>query len=104
MTSVEGFAVLANMLIIGGVGGYFVGYLLKRIVKVLLIGFGILVFLLASLGLIGTINVNYEGLATGVMNLLNPQQLSMIVQAVTNYLPLIASFAIGFLLGFGKQQ
>lgn len=103
MTSIEGFAILANMLIIGGVGGYFTGYILKRLVKVLLVGLGILVFLLASLAFLGTINVNYEGFFTGLANLIGPQQVSMIVQAITSYIPLVASFAVGFLLGIGKK-
>lgn len=103
MSSIEGFAVLANMLIIGGVGGYFIGYLLRRIVKVLLIGLGILVFLLASLAFMGSINVNYDGIAAGIGNLFNPQQLLMILQAISSYLPMITGFALGFLLGLGKK-
>jgi len=103
VTSIESLAILANMLIIGGVGGYFMGYLLKRTAKILLIGFGILVFSLASLAFIGTINVDYEGLATGVTNLFNPQQLSMILQTMAGYLPLIAGFAVGLLLGIGRR-
>lgn len=103
MSAIEGFAVLANMLIIGGLGGYFVGFLLKRTVKILLIGLGIIAFLLASLAFIGTINVNYEGLAVGVANLFNAQQISMILEAFASYLPMLAGFALGFLLGIGRQ-
>ena len=103
MTSIEGFAVLANMLIIGGVGGYFFGYLLRKIVKMLLIWFGVTVFLLASLAFVGTINVKYEDIAAGVANFINPQQASMILQVFTGYLPLLSSFVIGFLLGIGKK-
>jgi uncharacterized membrane protein (Fun14 family) len=103
LTSIEGFAVLANMLIIGGVGGYFIGYLLKRVVKVLLIGLGIVVFLLASLTFFGTINVNYDGIVTEVGNLFNPQQLSVMFQAASSYLPMITGFALGFLLALGKR-
>jgi len=103
MSSIEGFAVLANMLIIGGIGGYFIGYLLRRIVKALLIGLGVLVFLLASLALVGSINVNYDGITAGIANLFNPQQLSMILQAISSYLPMISGFALGFLLGIGKK-
>lgn len=103
MSAIEGFAVLANMLIIGGIGGYFIGYILKRTVKILLIGVGILAFLLASLTFMGTINVNYEGIAIGVANLFNPQQLSIILQVIASYLPLLAGFGLGFLLGIGKR-
>jgi uncharacterized membrane protein (Fun14 family) len=103
LTSIESFAVLANMLIIGGVGGYFIGYILRRIVKVLLIGLGIIVFLLASLTFFGTINVNYDGIVTEVANLFNPQQLSVMLQAVSSYLPMITGFALGFLLALGKR-
>ena len=91
------------MVIIGGVGGYFAGYVLKRIVKVLLIGFGILIFVLASLAIIGTINVNYEGIGVGIMNFFNSQSASMILQAIASNLPLLASFVVGFVLGIGKQ-
>jgi len=92
------------MLIIGGAGGYFIGYALKRTVKILLIVLGILAFSLASLAFIGTINVNYDGLVVGITNLINPQQLSMIVlQALTGYLPLIASFAVGLIFGIGRE-
>jgi len=101
--SIEGFAVLANMLIIGGVGGYFAGYVLKRIVKVLLVGLGILVFLLASLAVLGTISVNYGGLFAGFANMIDPQQVSMIVQVIASNIPILASFAVGFLLGIGKK-
>lgn len=103
LISIEGFAVLANMLIIGGVGGYFTGYILKRIVKVLLVGLGILVFLLASLAFLGTISVNYGGLSAGLANLIDPQQVSMIVQVIASNIPLIASFVVGLLLGIGKK-
>jgi len=103
VTSIEGFVVLANMLIIGGVGGYFIGYLLKRIFKVLLIGFGILIFFVASLAFVGTINVNYEGFVDGITKLLGSQQVSIILQTMASNLPLIASFAVGFILGIGKQ-
>lgn len=103
MSSIEGFAVLANMLIIGGLGGYFIGYILKRTVKLLLIGLGVIVFFVASLAIVGTIDVDYEGIVFGIGSLFNPQQLSMILQALASYLPLVAGFAVGFLLGIGKE-
>jgi len=103
VSAIEGFAVSANMLIIGGVGGFFVGFLLKRTVKILLIGLGIIAFLLASLAFVGSINVNYDGLAVGIGNLFNAQQISMMLQAFASYLPMLAGFAVGFLLGIGRQ-
>lgn len=103
MSSIEGFAVLANLLIMGGVGGYFIGYILKKTIKVLVIGIGAMIFLLSSLTVIGTINVNYDGITAGITNLFNPQQLSMMFQAAANYLPLIAGFAVGLILGIGKK-
>lgn len=103
MSAIEGIAVVANMLIIGGVGGYFIGYLLKRIAKILLIGLGIIAFLLASLTVLGTINVNYEGLANGIGNLFDAQQISMILEAFASYLPILAGFSVGFLLGIGRR-
>lgn len=91
------------MLIIGGVGGYFFGYVVRKIVKMLLIVLGILVFLLASLAFMGSINVDYEGIVNGLANVFNPQQFSMIMQAVTDYLPMIAGFGLGFILAMGKS-
>lgn len=101
--SVEGLAVLANMLIIGGVGGYFAGWFLKKTIKLLLIGSAIVVFVLAALAYLGTINVNYDGLLAGLTNLFSPSQLPAVLQALASFLPLIASFVIGFLLGFVRK-
>jgi len=103
MSSIESFAFLANLLIVGGVGGYFIGYVLKKTIKVLLIGIAVIVFLLSLLAVFGTINVNYDGIAVAMTNLINPQQLSMLFQGVANFLPLLAGFAIGFILGIGKS-
>lgn len=101
--SVEGLAVLANMLIIGGVGGYFAGWFLKKTIKLLLIGSAIVVFVLAALAYLGTINVNYDGLLAGLTNLFSPSQLPAVLQALASFFAFDSQFCYWLSVGICEK-
>lgn len=86
---------------IGGIGGFVVGYALKKISKLILILIGLFIAVLIYLGIKGVISVNYEALFTFISNLfgLAGNAISWFVHTIA-LLPFAASFIVGFLLGF----
>jgi uncharacterized membrane protein (Fun14 family) len=105
MTSSFGESLLPILfqLAIGGIGGFLVGYIVRRVLKLALV---IILFVLSLLVLayLNVINVNYGTLsdaATNFMNAVNPA-LSMLAPLLAN-LPFIASFVLGLLIGFTRE-
>jgi uncharacterized membrane protein (Fun14 family) len=85
---------------IGGIGGFFIGYTIKKVVKIAVI-LGIVVFSLIFLAYTNVIRVDYEGLAKAVSNFVkavNPA-LGLLTPFLSN-LPFIGSLAIGLIVGF----
>jgi uncharacterized membrane protein (Fun14 family) len=83
---------------IGGVGGFLVGYTLKKVSKLLVFLIGILIVVLIYLGAKGILNVNYEALWTMTAKLFGEASSWLI--GFISLLPFTGSFAAGFLLGF----
>jgi uncharacterized membrane protein (Fun14 family) len=85
---------------LGGVGGFIVGFALKKITKIFIVIIGLFVAALLYLSVQGVININYPalwdtiakglGVATGAASW---------VVGVVSVLPFIGTFAVGFLLG-----
>ena len=88
---------VAYQVIIGGVGGFVVGYLLKKIRKLIMIVVGVLIIALLYLGTTGTIT-NYGDLWNSLSGVFG-QAASWLVGFIS-LLPFIGSFIVGFLLGF----
>lgn len=86
---------------LGGVGGFIVGFALKKITKLFIIIAGIFIIALLYLGMNNIININYSALWNSIANSLGlaGQAASWIV-TVISVLPFIGSFGLGFLLGF----
>lgn len=98
MTLIESIAILSNLLIIGGIGGFLAGYTIKRIAKIFVVGLGILFFILMLMAQLGILRVNYEK-PFELWSSLIAGQVSELLVAAFGYLPLVSSFAIGFTIG-----
>jgi len=88
---------------VGGIGGFLVGYAVKKVLKILAIFLGIIILILAYLGYTGIITVHYEKLAETVQGLMGLSgQASNLFVAIASHIPFAASFALGCALGFKK--
>lgn len=91
---------LAYQLGIGGIGGFVVGYALKKLSKLIVIVLGLFLVALLYLGVRGIISINYDALWNALANSLGMAEsaFSWIV-GVISLLPFAGSFLVGFLLG-----
>jgi len=91
---------LAFQLGIGGIGGFIVGFAIKKLSKLILILIGLFIALLIYLGAQGVIDINYGALWDAVSGLVSwaGSALSWLI-GVLSLLPFAASFVAGFLLG-----
>ena len=86
---------------VGGIGGFIVGYAIKKISKLIVVLMGLVIILLLYLGTRGVISINYEELWNALAH-----SLGFVSQAATwlvgliSLLPFMGSFLAGFLLGF----
>jgi len=96
----ELFSPLIYQLGIGGVGGFIVGFALKKLSKLIMILVGLFIIALIYLSTQGIININYEALLRAVSNFfgLAGEAFSWLVH-VLSLMPFIGSFVVGFLLG-----
>jgi uncharacterized membrane protein (Fun14 family) len=92
---------LAYQLGLGGIGGFIVGFALKKITKLFIVIIGLFVLALLYLSTNGVININYNALWSTIANALGlaGQATSWIV-SIISIIPFIGSFAFGFLIGF----
>lgn len=86
---------------VGGIGGFIVGYSLKKISKLILVLVGIFIIALIYLGVKGIISINYEALFTAIGDLLGAASAasSWLVHVIA-LLPFAGSFIAGFVIGF----
>jgi uncharacterized membrane protein (Fun14 family) len=92
---------LVYQLGVGAIGGFIVGYVLKKISKLIVIIIGLFIIALLYLGTKGIISINYEALWNALANSLGMagSAFSWII-GIISLLPFAGSFIIGFLLGF----
>lgn len=85
---------------VGGVGGFIVGFALKKLSKLILFLTGLFIILLIYLSTQGIININYASLWSALSGLvgLSGSALSWIV-GVISLIPFAGSFVAGFLIG-----
>jgi uncharacterized membrane protein (Fun14 family) len=86
---------------LGGVGGFVVGFALKKIAKIFLILIGVLVAVLLYLGASDIININFGALWNAVGGWIGRAgaAASWLIGLIS-ILPFVGSFALGFFLGF----
>ena len=85
---------------LGTVGGFIVGFAMKKLAKLFLVLIGVLVIVLLYLGTSGVISINFNALWDMITGLLGgaAQAASWLVGLIS-LLPFIGSFMVGFLLG-----
>lgn len=84
----------------GGVGGFLAGFVIKKIVKILLFFVGLGCLALLYLSQRGIISINYESLVSAISSAL--VGLAGFLSTAVALLPLASSFAVGFALGLWK--
>ncbi len=84
----------------GGVGGFIVGYVIKKISKLIVVLIGLFIIFLLYLGTSKIININYEELWNALARSLNSanQAVTWLVDLIS-LSPFIGSFFAGFFLG-----
>jgi len=92
---------LAYQLGIGGIGGFIVGFAIKKISKLIVVLIGIFLLILIYLSTRGVISINYEALWNAAAGLVGSagQAFSWLVGLIS-VIPFMGSFLVGFLLGF----
>ena len=85
---------------LGGIGGFVVGFALKKIAKLFIVIIGLFVVALLYLSTSGVININYGSLWTTISNALGAAgEAANWVVGVVSVLPFLGTFVVGFLLG-----
>ena len=88
------------MLIIGGVAGYFVGLLVKRM-SGMAITIAVLAFIIIALAYTGTLDINIESITatiSSIMGLLAPLGIIALISSI----PFVASFVAGLFIGYRR--
>jgi uncharacterized membrane protein (Fun14 family) len=86
---------------LGGVGGFIVGFALKKIAKIFIVVIGIFILALLYLGVGNIININYGALSRAIGGWLGTAgQAASWVVGLISILPFVGSFMLGFFLGF----
>jgi len=87
---------IAYQLGIGVFGGFLVGYVLKKVIKIAIV-LAVFVFALIFFAYGGLINVNYDKLIDSISNYSGPAW-EFLMPLLSN-LPFIGSFILGFVIG-----
>jgi uncharacterized membrane protein (Fun14 family) len=85
---------------IGGIGGFLIGYTVKKILKVFAVIVGIFILSLTYLISVEAIKINWDKLVATALNV--GQQTAGFLCNLGAFLPLSGSFFIGFTLGIVK--
>ncbi|RJS69979.1 hypothetical protein CW693_01005 [Candidatus Bathyarchaeota archaeon] len=95
------FPSVAYQLGIGGVGGFVLGYIIKKVSKLIAVLLGLFILFLLYLGVKGVISINYDALWKAIRDLLGfAGQAAGWLIGFVSLLPFMGSFIAGFLLGF----
>lgn len=97
------FTPLTGSIGIGGVGGFLVGYAMKKLMKLLAIIIGVFTIILIYLASKNIIMIDYSALNEWAKGLVSSFGGSNIVLTpVVTHLPFVGSFIAGFAIGFKK--
>jgi len=92
---------LVYQLGIGGVGGFIVGFAVKKISKLIIILIGIFLIALIYLSTQNIITINYQALWNAAAGLLGgAERAAPWLVGLVSVLPFAGSFIVGFLIGF----
>jgi len=92
---------IAYQLGIGAVGGFIVGYALKKIAKIFAVILGLFILALIYLAYSDILTINYRNLGDAVSNALGGAgQASGVLAPIIAHLPFAGSFGLGLFLGF----
>jgi len=87
-------------LTIGGIGGFFAGYAVKKVLKIAII-LGVFVFALTYMVYTNVISIDTNQL-TGTLSEFADRVGSFGLMPLVSTLPFIASFAVGFIFGIKR--
>jgi uncharacterized membrane protein (Fun14 family) len=91
---------LVYQLGIGGVGGFIIGFVIKKISKLIIILIGLFLVALLYLSTQGVISLNYGLLLGALQNAFSfAGQAASWIAGLVSILPFTGSFVVGFLLG-----
>jgi len=92
---------VAYQLAVGGLGGYLLGYALKKVTKFVALLIGIVILAMIYLAYSGLLNINFQGFANETKNALTyvGQAFVNIAPFLTN-LPLLGSFFLGLFIAY----
>ena len=85
---------------LGGIGGFIVGYILKKLIKFAIM-IGVLTFILIFFAYDSSIQINYQELATKIGEYATPAW--NLINPIMSQLPALGSLAVGVILGFTKS-
>jgi uncharacterized membrane protein (Fun14 family) len=86
---------------LGAVGGFIVGFAVKKLAKLFIVLLGILIIILLYLGTSGVISINYGALWNTIAGWLGGEgQAASWLVGLISLIPFLGSFMVGFLLGF----
>ena len=103
LTLDESLAPIIFQLCIGGIGGFLIGYALRKFFRLAMI-IGVIVFVLIIFAYTNVINVDYGGLseiASNFVNAINPAL--NVLTPLLAHIPFIVSLIIGLFLGFTRD-
>jgi len=87
---------------IGGIGGFFLGYGIRKIIKILAITLGIFTLAVITLDYIGVFAISYDGIVELISKLFDPARAVEVLTPLIANLPLVVSFTVGFAIGLKK--
>lgn len=103
LSSTDILAPMISELGIGGVGGFIVGYALKKVARIVAIFLGLGFVALQYLAYRGFIIINYEAMRDWVLNLTGQTAgIQSLAADLIVHIPFGASFGLGFALGLKK--
>lgn len=99
----ELFASVLFQLAIGGVGGFLIGILIRKVVKLALV-IGLIVFSVIILAYTNIIDIDYNSLSDAMANFVNTINPALeVIAPLLASLPFIASLVVGFVIGFRRE-
>ncbi len=99
----ESFTSILFQICIGGIGGFLIGYAIRKFVKIALI-IGVVVFSLIFLAYTNVINVDYAGLAEIASSFVNAVHPALnVFTPLLAHIPFIVSLIVGLFLGFTRD-
>ena len=84
---------------LGGIGGFFVGYLLKKVLKFAII-IGVISFILVYLAYESSIQIDYAQLLTRIEEFATPAW--NFIYPIVSQIPALGSLIVGVILGFTR--